>query len=62
MEILHLRRYELFEKRNFDQAKTILKQINVKYKQDGPTKIIFEKLARAKQDSNWDLVTEMISK
>ena len=54
--------YELFEKRNFDQAKTILEQINVKYKQGGPTKIIFEKLARAKQDSNWDLVTEMISK
>jgi len=25
-------------------------------------RIIFEKLARAKQDSNWDLVTEMISK
>lgn len=54
--------FKKFEARELDEAMRILEEILRIYDEDRPSKELMKRIANAKEDPNWDLVTELASK
>ncbi len=51
-----------FEERSFDEAEPILRELLRIYMEDGPSRELLARCAKARENPAWDLVTELVSK
>jgi len=58
----YMRAFDLFGRRNFEEAKRVLLEIGKVYPDDGPARELIRRCDRALAEPEWDLVTDMLSK